>query len=109
MTALGADHDDSVNRVFTGLRAWAQGLLPLEAAGPWICCDASGQHRIDPDNAAAEKGILSRGEPQVLEVATSRASTEHPVGLSDVICGIDSGTLDSLLRDLAHAGKRSIP
>lgn len=117
------DRDDSMDRVTTGLRAWARGLLPLEAAveliataaggrliyGPWIRFDECGQHWFDPDFAAVQKSVLSGGERRVLEVAMSLASTEHPVDLSGVICGLDDQALDAVLSALAHAGDRSVP
>lgn len=117
------DRDDSMDRVTTGLRAWARGLLPLEAAveliaaadggrllfGPWIRLDACGQHWFDPGVAAVEEGVLSGGERRVLTIAMSLASAEHPLDLSDAVCGLDDDTLDAILRGLAHSGKRNIP
>lgn len=120
---MSDDRDDPVGRVATGLRDWARGLLPLEAAveliatacggrllyGPWIRLDACGQHWFDPDIAAVEKGVLSGGERRVLTIVMSLASAEHPLDLSDAVCGLDDDALDAVLRGLAHAGKRNIP
>lgn len=98
------------------LRLWASGLLTLEAAvelliasangrllaGPWVRQDASST-RFDPDTAAAECGHLSGGERRVLSIATSLASSAHPVDLSDAITGLDDINLDLVLRAFAHA------
>lgn len=100
------------------LRAWARGLLPLEAAvellagavggrllhGPWIRRDEHGRHWFDPDVAAAEGGYLSGGERRVLAIAASLASAEHPVELNDAVTGIDRQALRCVLQALAHAG-----
>lgn len=100
------------------LRAWARGLLTLEAAvelladavggrllhGPWVRRDEHGRHWFDPDVAAAESGYLSGGERRVLAIASSLASAEHPVDLNDAVTGIDGQALRCLLNALAHAG-----
>ena len=113
--------DDIEDRVADDLRDWARGLLPLEAAveliatasngrllcGPWTASDDRGGLWFDPDVAEAEKGVLSGGERRVLAMAMSLASSEHPVDLSDVICGLDPDALDHVLSALAHAAGRS--
>ncbi|WP_129656307.1 hypothetical protein [Rothia halotolerans] len=100
------------------LRAWARGLLPLEAAvellitaldgrlldGPWIRKDEQGRVWFDPDVAAAEDGHLSGGERRILAVATSLAGEEHPVDLGDAITGLDHDELRLVLWAAAHAG-----
>lgn len=108
--------DDSADGV-GGLRRWARGLLPLEAAvllivsaadgrlldGPWI---RRGDHNhiwFDADLAAAEGGYLSGGEQRVLAIATSLASGDHPVDLGDAVTGVAPDTLWLVLDALAHA------
>lgn len=100
------------------LREWARGDLALEAAGellanalsgrlldgPWIRRSGTGGCWFDPDIAAAEAGVLSGGERRVLAIATSLASSEHPVNLGDAITGLDPHVLDAVLRALGHAG-----
>lgn len=103
----------------TALCAWADGMLPLEAAvglltravggrlldGPWICNDTDGRFFwFDPDVAAAESGHLSGGERRLLAVARSLASSDHPLDLGDAITGLDHDALVPMLEALAHAG-----
>lgn len=102
------------------LRCWARGDLALEAAvelfataldgrllaGPWLRQDQAGALWIDSAVAEAEQGHLSGGERRVLAIATSLASSDHPVDLSDAICGLDPDALDAVLEALAHAGGR---
>lgn len=99
------------------LRDWASGLLCLEAAvdlitvavsgrlldGPWVRHEGS-RTWFDADVAAVEGGYLSGGERRVLAIATSLASSDHPIDLSDAIGGLDDTNLDLVLRALAHAG-----
>ncbi|MUN53920.1 hypothetical protein GMA10_01530 [Kocuria koreensis] len=99
------------------LRAWARGLLPLEAAvellvtacggallaGPWIRRDNGGQLWFDPTVAEAEGGYLSGGERRVLDIATSLASGEHPVDLSDALTDLDRDVAQAVLAAVAHA------
>lgn len=120
---MTVEDDDLEDHVADELRAWARGRLPLEAAvellatscggrlltGPWTRRDGHGGHRFDVEAAAVEKGYLSGGERRVLEVAMSLTSSEHPADLSDVICGLDGGGLDSVLTAIAHAGGRELP
>lgn len=100
------------------LRAWARGDLALEAAvelittaldgrlltGPWVRPDEADRLWFDADVAAAEAGALSGGERRVLAIATSLASSEHPVDLGNAITGLDPDALDAVLEAFAHAG-----
>lgn len=115
---LKSDHDTRDLYIAARLRAWAQGDLPREAAvelvatacdgrlltGPWARLDKHGRNWFDPDRAASEKGFLSGGERRVLEVATSLVSSDHPVDLSDAICGLDPNDLGPILAAISHAG-----
>lgn len=110
-------HDDIEDGVADELRAWARGLLPLEAAvdliatacsgvllaGPWVRQDDRGRRWFDPDVATAEKGYLSGGERRVLDIATSLASGEHPVDLSDALTGLDRDGAQAVLAAVARA------
>lgn len=109
--------DDIQTTTAEDLRAWARGLLPLEAAvellvtavdgrlltGPWVRRD-DGTCWFDPDIAAAECGALSGGERRLLAIAASLASSAHPVDLGDAITGLDPDALAAVLDALAHAG-----
>ncbi|MGW8483580.1 hypothetical protein ACWGJP_10600 [Microbacterium sp. NPDC055903] len=100
------------------LRAWAEGDLALEAAvalliegargrlldGPWVRRHVSGGVWFDADLAALEGGYLSGGERRLLAIASSLASSDHPVDLGDAITGLDPATLQLVLEVLAHAG-----
>jgi hypothetical protein len=120
---MTTDHDDIEDRVADELRAWARGLLPLEAAvellatacggrllaGPWTRQDERGRLWFDVEVAATEKGFLSGGERRVLEIAMSLASADHPVDLSNAVCGIDDDGLDAVLAAITHADGRDHP
>lgn len=100
------------------LRAWAGGDVALEAAvellvrplggrlldGLWIRRHVSGGVWFDADLAALEGGYLSGGERRLLAIASSLASSDHPVDLRDAITGIDPAALQLVLEALAHAG-----
>lgn len=106
-----------------GLRAWAAGMLPLEAAvelligalggqllhGPWVRCGEGDYAWFDPDIAATEVGVLSGGERRVLDIVCSLVSSDHPVDLGDAITGLDPKVLRRVLRALAHAGGHPTP
>lgn len=110
--------DDIENQIAGSLRDWARGDLALEAAvelittaldgrqlvGPWVRQDEAGHLWFDADVAESEQGHLSGGEKRVLAIATSLASSDHPVDLGDAICGLDPDALDAVLEVLAHAG-----
>ena len=103
-----------------GLRAWAKGLYPLEAAvellvryaagrfatpgNPWIqSCDQPGWWWLDPapindDNLAA----LSGGEQRILRIAASLADGA-PVDLCRALPGLDREGMALVLAAMAHA------
>lgn len=101
-----------------GLRAWAKGLLPLEASiellvgaldgrllqGPWVRQDEQGRPWFDPELAEAEQGYLSGGERRLLLLAMSLADSRYSVNLNDVVTGLDPDNLQLVLEVLAHAG-----
>lgn len=109
----------STPEVAAGLRAWASGLHPLEAAvellirawdgrllhGPWIVVEVDGldtQVWFDPTPIA--EATMSGGERRVLEIAGSLASPEYPIALTDTVSGLDRHALDLVLAAIAHAG-----
>jgi hypothetical protein len=109
--------DTLATRIAAGLRTWADGLRPHEAAaelliealdgrlltGPWIRHMPTGTRMLDADVAAAETGHLSGGERRVLAIAVSLIDERRPVDLGDAITGLDRDTLQLVLQALAHA------
>ena len=103
-----------------GLRAWAKGLYPLEAAvellvrfaasrfakpgNPWIQpCDQPGWWwldvaQINDDNLAA----LAGGEQRILRIAASLADGE-PVDLARTLPGLDRDAMALVLAAMAHS------
>lgn len=99
-----------------GLRAWARGIYPLEAAaelliranhgqlvrGPWVTPLKAGFCRIDPDGLN-HAGYLSGGERRVLDIVASLVGDERPVALYDALPGLDRDTVALVLAAVAHA------
>jgi hypothetical protein len=102
-----------------GLRGWARGLYPAEAAvelllrcfggrfagpgWPWLQADARGGWWLDPDVLDAESGVLSSGEQSMLAVVASLAGGPR-VDLADVVTGLDRVNLELVLAAVSHAG-----
>ena len=105
-----------------GLRAWAKGLYPTEAAvellirtnkhragQPWIFkCDDTWEDRADwygvdferiPDNI----GWASGGERRILLIAASLGSGQVNVNLNDALPGMDREHVRLVLAAMAHA------
>ena len=105
---------------FAGLRSWAKGLYPLEAAveillrafdgrfatpgNPRIQpCDQPGWWWLDvPRLAQDEIGHLSGGEQRLLRIIASLAGGE-PVSLAENVPGLDRELTDLVLAAIAHA------
>lgn len=118
---MTVEDDNLEEQVAAELRTWARGLLPIEAAiellatscsgrlltGPWTRVDDRGRLWFDAERAVAEGDYLSGGERRVLAIATSLASDDHSINLSDTISGLDGDALDAVLAALAHAGGRN--
>lgn len=103
-----------------GLRAWAKGLYPLEAAvellvrafdgrfatpgNPWIQpCDQPGWWWLDTHELVDDNlGGVSGGERRLLLIAASLAGGA-PVSLADTLPGLDRDLTDLVLAALAHA------
>jgi len=106
---------------FAGLRLWAKGLYPLEAAvellvrafdgrfarpgNPWIQeCDQPGWWWLDVTQLVDEQiGHLSGGEQRLLRIVASLAGGE-PVSLAENVPGLDRELIDLVLAAIAHAG-----
>lgn len=65
--------------------------------GPWARRHVSGGVWFDADLAALEGGYLSGGERRLLAIASSLASSDHPVDLRDAIAGLDPAALQLVL------------
>jgi hypothetical protein len=106
--------------VANGLRAWAKGCYPEEAAvellirfsggrfatpgRPWIRqCHRSGWYWCNPIEIRFHTFGLSNGERRVLTVVAALLGDE-PVDLLDIATGLDRATLTLVLAALAHAG-----
>jgi hypothetical protein len=110
----------TVDQVAAGLRAWARGIHPLEAAvellirfdggrllsGSWVEYDP-GRERcwFNAERVGEDAGFLSGGERRLLLVAASLADPEGaPVPLGDAVSGLDRDALSLVLAAVAHAG-----
>ncbi|NCT89524.1 hypothetical protein GXB85_00945 [Cellulomonas sp. APG4] len=105
-------------RTSTRLRQWAAGLLPLEAAVelllrafggrfadpalPWVRVDGDVTW-LDPDALREHAAVLSGGERRLLFVVASLLD-ERPLGVVDVVTGLDRENLHLVLAAFAHAG-----
>ncbi len=105
---------------FAGLRLWAKGLYPLEAAvellvrafdgrfappgNPWIQpCDQPGWWRLDVSQLTDDHvGHLSGGEQRLLRIVASLAGGA-PVSLADDAPGVDRELTDLVPSAIAHA------
>jgi hypothetical protein len=103
-----------------GLRAWARGVYPLEAAvellarfedgrfarsgWAWIDHDSDTDWCVlDADRLTSEAvACLSGGERRVLALVASLAGG-HPVDLADAVTGIDRATVRLVLAAIGHA------
>lgn len=97
------------------LRAWARGLLPLEAATellirtgwaspgyPWMRREDDGRVWIDYTVIPDSIGVYSGGEQRVLRIAASLGA-DSPVILGDEVTGLDRRTVALVLAAIAHA------
>lgn len=103
-----------------GLRAWAKGVYPLEAAvellvrafggrfatpgNPWIQpCDQPGLWWLDPTQITDDTlAALSGGEQRVLRLASGLAGGD-PVNLGGTLPGLDRDLMQLVLAAMAHA------
>jgi hypothetical protein len=99
-----------------GLRAWAKGLYPTEAAaelliralhgrllnGPWIEPTDGDMYWFDTDHVD-DGGYLSGGEQRILRIAASLADSRYKISLNDELPGLDRESLQLVLAAVAHA------
>lgn len=99
-----------------GLRAWAKGLYPTEAAaelliralngrllnGSWIHATDRAMYWFDTEQVD-DGGYLSGGEQRVLRIAASLADPQYRISLSDELPGLDRETVQLVLAAVAHA------
>ena len=101
-----------------GLRAWAKGLYPLEAATellirggfaqswrPWVLGRDHGGYWIDFTEIPVNVGGASGGERRFLLFAASLSDVVDLPGdtLGDLVSGLDRGNVNLILAAIAHA------
>ena len=103
-----------------GLRAWARGSHPDEAAvelllrgfggrfaapgWPWIqTCDVPGRWWVDPDTLLEELGVFSSGEQRILGIVAGLLGATDTPSLADLVTGLDRGLVGLVLAAVAHA------
>jgi hypothetical protein len=112
-------HDVTSHDTAAGLRAWAHGVFPLEAAvelliryqggrftdpsWPWIDVDDSQWSVLVAEQLTSRRtGVLSGGERRILAVAASLAGGA-PVDLADTVSGVDRHAVELILAAISHA------
>lgn len=112
--------DTTVNAA-EGLRAWAKGIYPTEAAvelairyssgwlaaayQPWVIELEDGWYRLDAAELIRHSGPFSGGERRVVAVIASLLDGDDcKVSLAGIPCGVDRDALDLILAAIAHAG-----
>ena len=102
-----------------GLREWARGMYPMEAAvellirawggrfarpgQPWITYDINGRAVVDTEKLAYESGAFSGGERRLIGIVLSLLDNEDRVALGEAVSGLDRDTMALVLAALAHA------
>jgi hypothetical protein len=103
--------------VAEGLRAWANGIYPLEAAvellihfggplltGPWVGYDDTrDRYWFNTDYLAEHGAYLSSGEYKLLTIAASLADPDLTVSLFEALPGLDRDAIALVLAAVAHA------
>lgn len=112
--------DTTVNAA-EGLRAWAKGLYPTEAAvelairwgdgwlaaayQPWVIELEDGFYRLDAEELLRNSGAFSGGERRVVAVIASLLDqSECKISLAGIPSGVDRDALNLILAAIAHAG-----
>lgn len=118
-----AETSELPDSVHDGLRGWAKGVYPLEAATellirsgfadpslPWVFrCDTDSDperahwHGIDFERIPELLGGMSGGERRFLLIAASIGSGSVEVNLHESFSGLDRDRVDLILAALAHA------
>lgn len=105
----------STSEVVEGVRAWAQGIYPLEAGvellirqgrgiyvgAPWLY-DYGDRVVVDVDELLVEIGAWSGGEQRVARIAASLLGGDR-VDLNEDVPGLDRHHLSLVLAAIAHA------
>lgn len=102
-----------------GLRAWARGSYPIEAAvellirawggrfaesyQPWVLTTRDGHYRIWTEKLAYESGVFSGGERRLIGIVLSLLDNEDRVALGEAVSGLDRQAMALVLAALAHA------
>jgi hypothetical protein len=110
----------NLNTTIAGLRAWAKGSYPEEAAvellarafggrfadqgWPWVrSCEHSGWYWLDPDAIWTGTGTLSSGERRMLNVIAALIGGQPLTDLGGTLTGLDRRNLALVLAAFAHA------
>lgn len=105
-----------MSEIHQKVRAWAEGLYPVEAGtellirtgfviseqSPWIVAHGD-RARIDVDELIRQSAAWSGGEQRMIRIAASLLSTEHPCNLNDDVPGLDREYATLVLAAIAHA------
>lgn len=99
-----------------GLRAWAKGIYPLEAATelliragyaqagrPWVKSEDDDWYWIEFEAIPENVGYMSGGERRLLMLAASIGSGNVTVSLSENLTGVDRNMITLVLAAVAHA------
>lgn len=108
------------NRTIAGLRAWARGSYPEEAAvellgrafggrfaspgWPWVrACEHAGWYWLDPEAIWTGTASLSSGERRMLNVVAALVGGQPLTDLGGTLTGLDRRNLVLVLAAFAHA------
>lgn len=105
----------TTNALADRLRAWANGIYPVEAGvellirqgkavydgAPWIHDDGD-RAWLDVETLLTETGVWSGGEQRIVAIAASLIG-ETRVNLAEKVTGLDRPSLTSVLAAVAHA------
>lgn len=110
---------ENLGATIAGLRAWAKGSYPEEAAvellarsfggrfastgWPWVRpCEGGGWFWLDPDAIWTGSGGLSSGERRLLNVVAALVGGQPLADLGGTVAGLDRRNLTLVLAALAH-------
>ena len=107
--------------VIVALRAWAEGIHPLQAgvellirhgkaiyaAAPWIGYDGQDVW-LKVDELASASGAWSGGERRIVDIALSLIDPSRQVNLHDAITGLDDRGTALVLAAISHAADQHL-